>query len=190
MDEKTSKNEIELTEKQKAFCRYYVFDWNGTQSAIKAGYSEKTAYSIASENLRKPEIQAYIKKLCSNDEEYTGISKRLIIAEHKKIALSSMSNIHDTWITRKEFETLTDIQKDCIQEIDTKIKTEYEYNPETEKKEPIEVEYIKVKLYDKQKSLDAISKLLGYEAPTKIDLKSIIELPQVKIGRRNRNTTK
>jgi phage terminase small subunit len=165
MDEQTSKNEeIELTEKQKAFCRYYVFNWNGTQAAIKAGYSEKTAYSIASENLRKPEIQSYIKELCSDDEKYMGISKRLILAEHLKIALSSMSNLHDTWITRKEFEGLSDEQKSCIQEISTKTQIVFD----NVQKKPVEVEYIKIKLYDKQKALDSISKMLGYDAPEKI----------------------
>jgi phage terminase small subunit len=46
-----------LTVKQKRFVREYKTNGgNGTQAAIKAGYSEKTAYSIAEENLRKPEI--------------------------------------------------------------------------------------------------------------------------------------
>jgi phage terminase small subunit len=155
-----------LTEKQKAFCRYYVFDWNATQAAIKAGYSEKTARQIANETLTKPYIKAYIKELCSDDEKYMGISKRLILAEHMKLAFSSISNLHDTWITRKEFDKLTEEQKACIQEISTKTNTVFD---QVEKK-PIEVEYVKVKLYDKQKSLDAISKLLGYDAPTKIEM--------------------
>ena len=38
----------------------YLLDGNGTQAAIRAGSSAKTAYSIASENLRKPDIQQAI----------------------------------------------------------------------------------------------------------------------------------
>lgn len=38
-------------------------DLNGTQAAIRAGYSEKKAFSIATENLRKPYIEDYIKNL-------------------------------------------------------------------------------------------------------------------------------
>jgi phage terminase small subunit len=49
---------MELTEKQKIFCREYIFDWNGTRAAKVAGYSENTAAVIASENLTKPYIQA------------------------------------------------------------------------------------------------------------------------------------
>ena len=36
-----------LTEKQTAFIKEFAMSGNGTQSAIKAGYSEKTAYQKA-----------------------------------------------------------------------------------------------------------------------------------------------
>ena len=49
-----------LTEKQKKFCDEYLIDCNATQAAIRAGYSPKTAYSIGEENLRKPDLKAYI----------------------------------------------------------------------------------------------------------------------------------
>lgn len=49
-----------MTEKQKRFCDEYLIDLNATQAAIRAGYSEKTAYSVGNENLRKPELKTYI----------------------------------------------------------------------------------------------------------------------------------
>ncbi len=49
-----------LSTKQKLFVEAYLTCANGTQAAIRAGYSRKTAASIASENLRKPEIRAHI----------------------------------------------------------------------------------------------------------------------------------
>ena len=49
-----------MTPKQKRFCDEYLIDCNATQAAIRAGYSAKTAYSIGEENLRKPDIRAYI----------------------------------------------------------------------------------------------------------------------------------
>ena len=43
---------MKLTPKQKAFVREYKKNGgNGTQAAIKAGYSENTADVIATENL-------------------------------------------------------------------------------------------------------------------------------------------
>lgn len=52
-----------LTEKQKAFCEEYIVDLNGAQSAIRAGYSARTAKEQASELLTKPNIKKYIQKL-------------------------------------------------------------------------------------------------------------------------------
>lgn len=49
-----------MTEKQKRFCDEYLIDLNATQAAIRAGYSERTANRIASENLSKPDIKSYI----------------------------------------------------------------------------------------------------------------------------------
>ena len=42
-----------MTAKQKRFCDEYLTDLNATQAAIRSGYSEKTAYSIGNENLKK-----------------------------------------------------------------------------------------------------------------------------------------
>jgi phage terminase small subunit len=58
-----------LTAKQQRFCDEYLIDLNATQAAIRAGYSEKTAAVIATENLRKPNIQEYIEKRMSEKEE-------------------------------------------------------------------------------------------------------------------------
>lgn len=51
---------MKLTEKQKAFCDFYIESFNATQSAIRAGYSEDCARSIGYENLTKPHIKSYI----------------------------------------------------------------------------------------------------------------------------------
>ena len=52
----------DLTNKQKLFIDYYLKTLNATQSAIKAGYSEKSAHDIGSENLRKPDIKKAINE--------------------------------------------------------------------------------------------------------------------------------
>jgi phage terminase small subunit len=163
--------EVELTAKQKKFCYEYCWDFNATQAAIRAGYSEKTAGVIGNENLKKPYIQSEIKKKQDNLAETAGISRLMVLREHQKMAFSSIAHLHLTWIKRKDFEELTEDQKSCIAEIDTKIKTEFEFDPENpNEKNPITVEYVKIKLYDKQKALDSISKMLGFEAPTKTEL--------------------
>lgn len=85
-----------LTEKQKRFCEEYLIDFNATQAALRAGYSQKTAYSIGDENLRKPEIQSEIQTLIQKRSERTGISADSVIKELVKIAFA------ETEITGKE----------------------------------------------------------------------------------------
>ena len=67
---------MKLNARQKAFCEYYVACGNATEAAKKAGYSEKTAYSMGNENLRKPELKNYINELMAKMEE-----KRMASAE-------------------------------------------------------------------------------------------------------------
>lgn len=60
----------ELTPKQKKFADNYIESGNATQSAIKAGYSRKTAKSVGSENLTKPDIKSYIEKKMKEVESH------------------------------------------------------------------------------------------------------------------------
>ena len=50
-----------LAPKQQRFVEEYLVDLSATASAKRAGYSDKTAYSIGWELLRKPEIQDAIQ---------------------------------------------------------------------------------------------------------------------------------
>lgn len=58
-----------MTEKQKAFCDYYIETGNATEAAIKAGYSKKTAKVIGSENLTKPYLKQYIDERLAKIED-------------------------------------------------------------------------------------------------------------------------
>lgn len=49
-----------LTARQQKFCDEYLISGNATQSAIKAGYSEKTAYSHGQRLLKNVDVKAYI----------------------------------------------------------------------------------------------------------------------------------
>jgi len=51
-----------LNPKQKKFVREYLVDCNGTQAAIRAGYSKKTAGQIAEQLLKKLEINEALEK--------------------------------------------------------------------------------------------------------------------------------
>jgi len=75
-----------LTEKQKAFCREYIVDLNATQAAIRAGYSQKTARQIATENLSKPAIQEAIRVLQDERAERTQVDADFVVERLRAIA--------------------------------------------------------------------------------------------------------
>jgi len=52
-----------LSKRQEDFCQAFVKLNNAVQAAIEAGYAEKSAGMIASENLRKPNIAKRINQL-------------------------------------------------------------------------------------------------------------------------------
>ena len=52
-----------LTLKQEQFCREYIVDLNGTQAAIRAGYSEKTANEQAARLLTNVSVKEYVQSL-------------------------------------------------------------------------------------------------------------------------------
>ena len=60
-----------MTDKQAQFCAEYTKDFNATQAAIRAGYSEKTAYSIGQRLLKNVEIQQAM-----NEHRDRGIADR------------------------------------------------------------------------------------------------------------------
>ena len=142
---------MKLSDKQKKFCEEYIIDFNQTQSAIRAGYSAKTAYSIGNENLKKPDIQAYIKELLSKREERTQITADMVVKEWAKIAFfdirkifhkeGGLLNPHDL-----DDETATIISS--IKARDIKVGDDIETIKE-------------YRLNDKMKALDMLAKHLG-----------------------------
>ena len=52
-----------MTPRQEKFCVEYLINLNATQAAIRAGYSEKTAYSMGQRLLKNVEIKSRIKEL-------------------------------------------------------------------------------------------------------------------------------
>lgn len=165
----------ELSAKEFDFCLYYVENLNGADAARRAGYSEKSAYVIASQNLTKLKIKAFVQFLRGNLEEATGITIIRQLKEYAKTAYSSIADLHESWVTRKEFNSLTPDQKACIKEIDSRVTKKPAkpiFDKEGNQTNFGEMEYIahvKIKLRSKSKAQERIDKLMGYEAPIKLD---------------------
>lgn len=58
-----------MTPKQKAFADYYIQTGNASEAARRAGYSEKTAYSLGERALRNVEVSKYIAERMANQDK-------------------------------------------------------------------------------------------------------------------------
>lgn len=155
----------ELTPKEEHFCYEYVLHLNATKAATLAGYGEKSARSKGCQLLTKVNIRERIKYLRDNLAETAGISALRVLKEHEKIAFANAGQLRDGWMTLKDFELLTEEQKTCIQEVSSR-----QVKRVNDEGEIIIEEWVKIKLYDKQKSLDSIKAMLGYDAPEKREI--------------------
>lgn len=93
-----------MTNKQTIFVAEYIKDFNATQAAIRAGYSEKTAGAIGAENLTKPEIQEAISTAMSERAKRTELTQDYIVSNLMEIVSRTMQA---TPVIRKG-EQLTD----------------------------------------------------------------------------------
>lgn len=90
---------LKLTDKQELFCQEYMIDLNATQASKRAGYSEKTAQKIGSENLSKPLVQEKIAQLMGERIESTKIDAEWVLKRavefHDKCSQASKVTTRD-----------------------------------------------------------------------------------------------
>jgi len=84
-----------MNEKKARFAKEYIIDLNATQAAIRAGYSEKTAYSQGQRLLKDVEIQALIQKEMDKRGKRTDITADRVVKELGKIAFSDVRNVYN-----------------------------------------------------------------------------------------------
>jgi phage terminase small subunit len=107
-----------LSDKQELFAREYLKDLNATQAAIRAGYSEKTARKIGSENLTKPDIQARIADLNKERMERLSIDADYVLRQAVKLHERCMQEVEP--LTGRKGEALFDEKGRMIYGFDAK----------------------------------------------------------------------
>lgn len=79
-----------LNEKQEMFCQQYIVDYNATQAAIRAGYSEKTARAQGSKLLTNRNVRAYIDELKAPIIEKTQLDAEWVLTRLQQISDRAM----------------------------------------------------------------------------------------------------
>ncbi len=164
-DKKYTLKELQtkLTQKEHDFCHEYITDWNGSRAAKVAGYTAKAPRQAAYDTLTKTYIQQYIAFIKDDIAKEAKISKLALISELKKIAMSDISELYLDWFKMDDFNELKKSKPEilsCIQEINTKTQ-KVKINDEDDG--IIEVEYVKVKMYDKKGAIMDIMKSMGWD---------------------------
>lgn len=160
-----------LTAKQQRFCDEYLIDLNATQAAIRAGYSEKTAYSMGQRLLKNVEIQSEISKRQTARSERTEITQDMVLRELAKIAFSDYNN-YVSIIERQAYVISEDNQKIMLYDEKGKPVMVKDIDFVLTDALPVDTKQaiksikkgragIEVELYDKEKALELLGKHLG-----------------------------
>lgn len=145
----------ELNEKQKRFCEEYIIDFNGTQAAIRAGYSARTANEQSSQLLVKLNIQEYIQELIEERKKRTEISQDRVLLEIARLAFNDprkafyddgrLKNIHEWPDEVAAAISSIEIVEDKLKDSDL----------------PYESTVKKIRFWDKGKQIELAAKHLG-----------------------------
>jgi phage terminase small subunit len=76
---------VKLTPKQEMFVREYLVDLNGTQAAIRAGYSPKTANEQASRLLANVNVASAVQAAMDKRAESVEVSATYVLEGIKKL---------------------------------------------------------------------------------------------------------
>lgn len=145
-----------LTKKQenqyKTFAQEYIKKFNGTDSAILAGYSKNTATVQASRLLTHAKVQEFIQFYIKEREERTEVTSDMVVNELAKIAFMQETDFYDENGNPKLAKDLTDSQRSALKS----------YRVKTIKAEDGQYEDIPLfTAHDKVKTLELLAKHLG-----------------------------
>lgn len=142
-----------LTPKQERFVDEYLKDLNATQAAIRAGYSQKNAHTIASQLLGKSQVSQQISKRRKALELDCEVTRERVVKEMARLAFFNIKCFFDDNGNPKKVSELTDDAACAINGIDI-------VNIGNDDVGFGQV--IKYKIPDKNKALENLAKILGY----------------------------
>jgi phage terminase small subunit len=110
-----------LNPRQRKFAEGFCATFNATKAAVLAGYSEKTARSIGSENLTKPDIKTAVRELLKK----SAMDPEEIAARWTRLARAGLQDFY----TKVEYEKTSEVEQPLMEAIE-KIKEDIDYEYE------------------------------------------------------------
>ncbi|MFD1206129.1 terminase small subunit [Sporosarcina contaminans] len=156
----------DLTDKQRLFCIYYIKSFNATMSAIKAGYSRHSAHVEGSRLLRNAKVAAELKRLKGEMQQGVFIDAMDVLNKYIQIAFADVTDYVEFGTIEKSErnpETGEVMLDDNFKPITYKVSyLKFKHSDEVDGTIITEVKKgkdgISVKLADKMKSLEMLSK--------------------------------
>ena len=140
-----------LTDRQQRFVEEYLIDLNGTQAAIRAGYSPDSANAQSTKMLTKGNVSACVRKAIAERSKRTGITQDRVLRELARIGFVNVPDV----VNALDATIKEDADADDTTAISSvKVKT-------TRTKDESEITEREIKFHDKVKSLELIGKHLA-----------------------------
>jgi len=147
-----------LPPKRRRFVSEYLIDLNGKQAAIRAGYSDRTAASQASDLLNYPNVQDALSFAMKQIADKAQLTAQMVIDELRKIGFANMQDFMSAGADGDpvlDFSRLTREQAAALQEVTV------DSYMDGRGDDAREVKRVKFKLADKRAALVDLAKHLG-----------------------------
>jgi phage terminase small subunit len=154
---KTSKKKAKPAGDLRArFAEEYAIDHNGTQAAIRAGYSPKSAAAAASRMLKLVNVASKVNTLDAEKSQRTAITADRVLQEYESLAMVDIIDIFNANGTMKPLDKIPEAARRAIAGIE--IMEEFQGKGD----ERTFLGYTKkLKLTDKKGALDSLAKIMG-----------------------------
>jgi phage terminase small subunit len=177
MKKKLDKKTYSLNPLRARFCKEYLIDLNGTQAAIRSGYSSRTADVQASQLLGNLNVQAEINRLRKKREDRLEASADFVVRELMRLAKFDIREAFNPDGSLKEIKDMSEDVGKCISGIDV----EDLWAPKEEGHGKERIGYTKkIRTYNKIGALDLLGEHFGiYKRPVDADPKKEGELKKM-----------
>jgi phage terminase small subunit len=155
-----------LTAQQRLFAHEYLVDRNGTQAAIRAGYSARSAGSMAGDLLKKPEIRSLVDRGLEKLTEKTEVKvERVLLELHRILLADPVQALQDDGALRPLSEWPEDLRRAI-----SSMEIEELFAGRGDDREQIG-RLAKVKFWSKTESAQQLLRVLGAFAPERVEVK-------------------
>lgn len=164
---------MKLPPMQDRFVDEWLIDFNGTQAAIRAGYSERSARSIAGRLLTKDNIQREISRRQKDLQRRTEVTQERVVMELARVAFADATDY-------------VQVETRIINRGEVKVPIELAVHKETAELSADQraaiasikqgANGVEIKLHDKIKALELLGRHIGM-FNDKLEVKAIVDNP-------------